>query len=89
MKEFYLMRHGQTRFNVQHRLQGVCDAPLTEVGDEQTMKDLKVLRDRILELLRASQSILLLKPYLMDKALVITLFNLVARVRPRLGIVWS
>lgn len=126
MKEFYLMRHGQTRFNVQHRLQGVCDAPLTEVGIEQakkagqylakqepifdhvftstserasdtleivtgrtTMKDLKVLRDRILELLRASQSILLLKPYLMDKALVITLFNLVARVRPRLGIVWS
>ena len=127
MKEFYLMRHGQTRFNVQHRLQGVCDAPLTEVGIEQakkagqylakqepifdhvftstserasdtleivtgrtqTMKDLKVLRDRILELLRASQSILLLKPYLMDKALVITLFNLVARVRPRFGIVWS
>ena len=52
-------------------------------------EDLKVLRDRILELLRASQSILLLKPYLMDKALVITLFNLVARVRPRFGIVWS
>lgn len=53
------------------------------------MKDLKAFRDRILELLRASQSILLLKPYLMDKALVITSFNLVARVRPRSGIVWS
>lgn len=38
MKEFYLMRHGQTRFNVQHRLQGVCDAPLTEVGIEQAKK---------------------------------------------------
>ena len=123
MKEFYLMRHGQTRFNVQHRLQGVCDAPLTEVGIEQAKKagqylakqepifdhvftstserasdtleivtgrtDYESLKDRILELLRASQSILLLKPYLMDKALVITLFNLLARVRPRFGIVWS
>ena len=38
MKEFYLMRHGETRFNVQHRLQGVCDAPLTEVGIEQAKK---------------------------------------------------
>ena len=38
MKEFYLMRHGQTRFNVQHRIQGVCDAPLTEVGIEQAKK---------------------------------------------------
>ena len=126
MKEFYLMRHGQTRFNVQHRLQGVCDAPLTEVGIEQAKKAgqylakqepifdhvftstserasdtleivtgrtdyerLKGLKGQDLELLRASQSILLLKPYLMDKALVITLFNLVARVRPRFGIVWS
>jgi len=33
-----MMRHGQTRFNVQHRLQGVCDAPLTEVGIEQAKK---------------------------------------------------
>lgn len=49
------------------------------------MKDLKVLEDRILELLRASQSILLLKPYLIDKAFVITLFNLVARVLPGPG----
>lgn len=126
MNEFYLMRHGQTRFNVQHRLQGVCDAPLTEVGIEQAKKAgqylakqepifdhvftstserasdtleivtgrtdyerLKGLRDRILVLLKGSQSILLLKPYLMDKALVITLFNLVARVRARSGIVWS
>ena len=53
------------------------------------MKDLKGLNDSILVLLNGSQSILLLKPYLMDKALVITLFNLVARVRARSGIVWS
>lgn len=38
MKEFYLMRHGQTRFNVQHRFQGVCDASLTEVGIEQAKR---------------------------------------------------
>ena len=43
MKEFYLMRHGQTRFNVQHRLQGVCDAPLTEVGIEQAKKAVQYL----------------------------------------------
>ena len=126
MKEFYLMRHGETRFNVQHRLQGVCDAPLTEVGIEQAKKAgqylakqepifdhvftstserasdtleivtgrtdyerLKALKDRILELLRANQNILPLKPYLMAKAMVISLFNLVARVRARSGIVWS
>ena len=106
MKEFYLMRHGQTRFNVQHRLQGVCDAPLTEVGIEQAKKagqylakqepifdhvftstserasdTLEIVTGRtdyerlkglkgqdFWSFLRASQSILLLKPYLMDKA---------------------
>ncbi|MEX2783941.1 histidine phosphatase family protein [Streptococcus sp. H49] len=34
-KTFYLMRHGQTRFNVQGRIQGACDSPLTELGIEQ------------------------------------------------------
>ena len=34
-KIFYLMRHGQTRFNVQGRIQGACDSPLTELGIEQ------------------------------------------------------
>ena len=35
IKTFYLMRHGQTRFNVQWRIQGVCDSPLTEERIEQ------------------------------------------------------
>ncbi|MDO4465818.1 MAG: histidine phosphatase family protein [Bacillota bacterium] len=35
MKTIYLMRHGQTLFNVQHKIQGWCDSPLTEVGKEQ------------------------------------------------------
>lgn len=34
-KIFYLMRHGQTLFNVQGRIQGACDSPLTELGIEQ------------------------------------------------------
>lgn len=29
------MRHGQTLFNVQGRIQGACDSPLTELGIEQ------------------------------------------------------
>ena len=29
------MRHGQTLFNEQHKIQGWCDAPLTELGKKQ------------------------------------------------------
>ncbi|HEM6138465.1 TPA: histidine phosphatase family protein [Streptococcus suis] len=35
MNYLYLMRHGQTRFNLQGRIQGACDSPLTEEGKEQ------------------------------------------------------
>lgn len=35
IKTLYLMRHGQTMFNVQNRIQGWCDSPLTELGREQ------------------------------------------------------
>lgn len=34
-KILYLMRHGQTLFNLQHKIQGWCDAPLTELGIRQ------------------------------------------------------
>jgi broad specificity phosphatase PhoE len=34
-KTFYLMRHGQTLFNVRRKIQGACDSPLTELGREQ------------------------------------------------------
>lgn len=34
-KMLYLVRHGQTMFNCQHRIQGWCDSPLTEVGKSQ------------------------------------------------------
>lgn len=34
-KTFYIMRHGQTLFNVRRRIQGACDSPLTELGIRQ------------------------------------------------------
>ncbi|OJF72543.1 phosphoglycerate mutase [Streptococcus bovimastitidis] len=39
--KLYLMRHGETLFNTQGRVQGACDSPLTEKGIEQakTVKD--------------------------------------------------
>ena len=35
MSKLYMMRHGQTLFNVLERIQGWCDSPLTELGIEQ------------------------------------------------------
>ena len=34
-KILYLMRHGQTLFNVRRKVQGWCDSPLTELGIAQ------------------------------------------------------
>ncbi|QIK58098.1 histidine phosphatase family protein [Erysipelothrix sp. HDW6A] len=46
MKNIYLVRHGQTLFNVQHKIQGFCDSPLTEIG----IKQAEIARDHINEL---------------------------------------
>lgn len=35
MKRLYLLRHGQTEFNVKKLVQGRCDSPLTDLGCEQ------------------------------------------------------
>lgn len=35
MPRLYLMRHGQTQFNVEGRVQGHADSPLTELGVKQ------------------------------------------------------
>ncbi|MCQ9209987.1 histidine phosphatase family protein [Granulicatella seriolae] len=35
MTKVYLVRHGQTLFNAQHKIQGFCDSPLTETGIKQ------------------------------------------------------
>ncbi|MGM0216794.1 histidine phosphatase family protein [Enterococcus sp. AZ109] len=37
MKSLYLMRHGETLFNAQQKVQGWCDSPLTEAGKEQAL----------------------------------------------------
>jgi broad specificity phosphatase PhoE len=33
--KLYFVRHGETHFNVEKRLQGFCDSPLTDNGIEQ------------------------------------------------------
>jgi len=38
IKTFYLMRHGQTLFNLMEKIQGASDSPLTELGIEQAKK---------------------------------------------------
>ncbi len=35
MKRLYLLRHGQTEFNVKKLVQGRCDSPLTDLGCKQ------------------------------------------------------
>lgn len=35
---FYLVRHGETQFNVEKLMQGWCDAPLTKAGESQAAK---------------------------------------------------
>lgn len=35
MKKLYLLRHGQTEFNVKKLVQGRCDSPLTDLGRRQ------------------------------------------------------
>lgn len=46
MKTLYLMRHGETMFNRQHRIQGWCDSPLTDRGREQARAMGALLRER-------------------------------------------
>lgn len=38
MSKLYMLRHGQTLFNVLKRKQGWCDSPLTELGIEQSRR---------------------------------------------------
>jgi probable phosphoglycerate mutase len=44
-KILYLMRHGETLFNVQHKIQGYCDSPLTELGIEQAKRVAHYFKD--------------------------------------------
>lgn len=40
----YLMRHGETLFNVQKRIQGWCDSPLTQKGIDQAKQAGRYMR---------------------------------------------
>lgn len=44
-KKLYLMRHGETLFNTQGRVQGACDSPLTQLGIDQAMLAKKYFDD--------------------------------------------
>lgn len=44
-KDLYLMRHGQTLFNVRRKIQGWCDSPLTDLGKQQALKAKENLKD--------------------------------------------
>lgn len=44
-RTLYMMRHGQTLFNRQHKIQGWCDAPLTELGIKQAEVAGRYFRD--------------------------------------------
>lgn len=37
-KTLYLVRHGQTMFNRQKRIQGWCDSPLTDMENARQMR---------------------------------------------------
>lgn len=45
-KTLYLMRHGETMFNVQHRIQGWCDSPLTKNGIQQAIAAGQYFKDQ-------------------------------------------
>ena len=53
MKKLYLLRHGQTEFNVKKLVQGRCDSPLTDLGRQQAgmaatwLKAHKVVPDKV------------------------------------------
>lgn len=44
-KIFYLMRHGETIFNMRNKIQGHCDSPLTKLGIEQAKTASKYFQD--------------------------------------------
>ena len=44
-KTLYIMRHGETLFNVQKKIQGWCDSPLTEKGIQQAKVAGQYFRD--------------------------------------------
>jgi broad specificity phosphatase PhoE len=55
-KIFYLMRHGQTLFNLRRKIQGACDSPLTELGIRQAQAAGEYFKNITLDHLYSSTS---------------------------------
>lgn len=43
--KLYVVRHGETLFNVKHLVQGICDSPLTEKGIEKADRLGEILKE--------------------------------------------
>lgn len=46
MKKLYLVRHGQTLFNLRKKTQGWCDSPLTPLGIQQAKATSEYLKEK-------------------------------------------
>ncbi len=53
MTTIYLMRHGQTYFNLWHKIQGWTDSPLTEEGIKQAKEIGRYFRENNIILIKA------------------------------------
>lgn len=49
MTNIFLVRHGQTEWNQQNRLQGHKNSPLTENGRQQAIKTREALHNQIID----------------------------------------
>ncbi|MDD6352346.1 MAG: histidine phosphatase family protein [Lachnospiraceae bacterium] len=47
MSKLYFVRHGQTVWNVENKICGATDSPLTELGHEQARETGRVLKERL------------------------------------------
>jgi probable phosphoglycerate mutase len=54
MESLYLIRHGQTHWNAEERMQGWLDSPLTEAGRSQAARNAELLEREAVEALWAS-----------------------------------
>ena len=43
---YYYVRHGETVFNLENRMQGITDSPLTSKGIEQILQTTEALRNQ-------------------------------------------
>ena len=47
MGKFYFVRHGQTVWNVENKICGATDSPLTDLGHQQAQETGRMLKEKI------------------------------------------